>query len=123
VRARRKSSVRVVGVSISMLQPAIRAALQAVAHGYCILPAALARRSPRGRELGLTPREQSVLELLVAGHRNAEIARALHITERTVESHVTHVLAKLGVHSRVQAVRCAQEHGLVDTSRPGPQPR
>jgi DNA-binding CsgD family transcriptional regulator len=51
----------------------------------------------------LTPREREVLRLLVAGHSNPEIAAALFVSPRTAETHVTHILAKLGVASRAEA--------------------
>ena len=52
--------------------------------------------------LGVTPRESEVARLASAGATNAEIARALVFTERTVKTHLTHVFAKLGVRSRTQ---------------------
>ena len=55
----------------------------------------------------LTPREREVLDLLAAGHDQAEIARELFITPKTVATHIQRVLAKLGVHSRAQAVAMA----------------
>jgi two-component system, NarL family, nitrate/nitrite response regulator NarL len=60
---------------------------------------------------GLTPREQEVLRLLIDGFNQAEIAERLVITPRTVAKHVEHILAKLGVHTRAQAVAVAlREH-------------
>src|SRR5229473_5988427 len=61
----------------------------------------------------LTPREMDVLRLLAQGQSNKEIARALDLVEETVKSHVRHILAKLGVQSRTQAVLAAIRLGMV----------
>jgi two-component system, NarL family, nitrate/nitrite response regulator NarL len=61
----------------------------------------------------LTTRELEVLKLLVAGLMQPEIARRLHISPKTVGKHIEHILAKLGVHSRTQAVAYAILHDLV----------
>lgn len=52
---------------------------------------------------GLTKRQRDVLELLAAGHSDAEIATALHISPKTANTHVCAIMAKLGVHNRTQA--------------------
>jgi predicted ATPase/DNA-binding CsgD family transcriptional regulator len=61
----------------------------------------------------LTPRERDVLLLLVEGRSNPEIAAALFVSPRTAETHVTHILAKLGVTSRAEAAAQAVRLGLV----------
>lgn len=61
----------------------------------------------------LTPREETVLKLIAAGHDNCEISTALGITIGTVKNHVGNLLGKLGVHTRAAAVAWAWMHGLV----------
>jgi two-component system, NarL family, response regulator LiaR len=61
----------------------------------------------------LTEREMEVLRLLVKGQSNKEIARQLQVVEDTVKTHIRHILAKLGVQSRTQAVLSAMRLGLV----------
>ena len=81
------------------------------------------RRSPSrprpGTELEhLTPRELEVLNLITQGQSNAEIAETLVVSPATVKTHVAHVLMKLGVRDRAQAVIYAYEAGLVRPGRP-----
>ncbi len=62
----------------------------------------------------LTPRELEVVKLIAEAHTNRQIADALHLSEKTVESHRGNVLAKLGMRDRVELVRYAIRRGLVE---------
>jgi DNA-binding NarL/FixJ family response regulator len=71
------------------------------------------RRKPALAELAeLTPRELEVLELMAAGFEQAEIATRLVISPRTAGKHIQHILEKLDVHSRAQAVAVAHLRGI-----------
>jgi DNA-binding NarL/FixJ family response regulator len=102
------------------------AAIRTVAAGEALLSPSVTKRvireftrlprpeSPQGLEQ-LTEREREVLELIAQGRSNAEIGQELFISETTVKTHVTHVLQKLGLRDRVQAVVLAYQAGLVET--------
>lgn len=62
----------------------------------------------------LTPREQQVLSLLVAGRNTQEIAGLLCITRKTAATHLDHIMAKLGAHSQAQAVAFAVQRNIVN---------
>lgn len=77
---------------------------------------ALLRRTDSTNGRGsLTPREREVLQLLAEGLEQSEIADRLIISAKTVGSHIERILAKLGVHSRAQAVAAAYREGFVST--------
>jgi DNA-binding NarL/FixJ family response regulator len=101
-------AIRVVAGGSALLAPAVTRAVISE----------FARRSPAGtdespRLTELTDREREVLLLLTRGRSNSEIAADLVVSEATVKTHVAHVLMKLGVRDRVQAVIFAYEAGLV----------
>jgi DNA-binding NarL/FixJ family response regulator len=91
-------------------------AVRAVARGESVLaPVALSRLTRRVRtpEAGApTARELDVLRQVARGASNREVAKALHISEATVKSHLLHVFAKLGVEDRTAAVTVALRRGL-----------
>ena len=76
-------------------------------------PAPPTARAPR--PYGLTGRELAVLRLVAAGRSNAQIGAELFISRATASVHVTSILRKLGVTSRVQAAALAERAGLLDT--------
>jgi DNA-binding NarL/FixJ family response regulator len=71
-------------------------------------------RTPSPIKVDLTPREQSVLDLVAKGLMNKEIARDLNTSVRNVEKYVSRLFAKTGTNSRTELVRFALEHGLTD---------
>ncbi|MGF1539394.1 MAG: response regulator [Pleurocapsa sp.] len=70
--------------------------------------------SPSPIEIDLTPREQSVLDLVAKGLMNKEIARDLSTSVRNVEKYVSRLFSKTGTNSRTELVRFALQHGLTD---------
>ena len=72
-----------------------------------------------GSALGLTARELEVLTLVAEGRSNRQVAEALFISAKTASVHVSNILAKLGVASRVEAAAVAHRHGLL-AGQPGP---
>lgn len=89
-------------------------AIRAVHAGKSHIPPAIAERlAERVGSEELTPREFDVLEQIVNGRSNKEIAAELEITEATVKTHINSLLAKLGVTDRTQAATAAIRRGLV----------
>jgi len=102
------------------------AAIRTVAAGDALLSPAVTKRvikqfaraprpePPKGLD-ELTDREREILRLIARGLSNAEIGQELYISETTVKTHVTHILQKLGLRDRVQAVVLAYQSGLLET--------
>ena len=108
-------AVRTVAAGDALLSPAITRRL---VEQFVRRPPPGAARPPELDQL--TERELDVLVLVARGLSNGEIASALFLTEATVKTHLTRILAKLGLRDRVQAVVLAYECGLV---QPGEPPR
>ena len=131
-------TVEVVAVTSFVAEAKVQAALEAGAAGYVLkdaeanelasavraavrgemhLDPAVARqltaalRAPRVGAVTLTPREREVLALIADGRSNQQIATALVVSERTARTHVSNILAKLGVASRTQAALWAVREG------------
>jgi DNA-binding NarL/FixJ family response regulator len=101
------AAIRSVHAGVALLDPDVTRRLVRAFAGQAATP-----RPAPGLAL-LTPRETDVLRALAAGRSNAEIARAMTLSEATVKTHVAHVLQKLGLSSRTQAVVLAYESRLV----------
>jgi DNA-binding NarL/FixJ family response regulator len=101
-------AVRVVAAGEALLAPAVTRKL------ICEFTRLRSRAAVPGPVLAsLTPRETEVLRLVAEGLSNTEIAVRLVVTEETVKTHVSHILSKLGLRDRTQAVVVAYESGLV----------
>lgn len=98
---------------------ALAQGIRSVHAGHALLApdvaALLASGEPQDKGLsGLTEREREVLAELARGRSNREIARGFVLSEKTVKTHVSNILMKLGVADRTQAALYAQRHGLGD---------
>lgn len=93
-------AIRAVHAGQVLLEPEVAAAL-------------LADDAPNERAASLTDREREVLAEIARGRSNREIARALVLSEKTVKTHVSSILAKLGLSDRTQAALFAVKSGLV----------
>jgi DNA-binding NarL/FixJ family response regulator len=98
----------------SVVREELVRAIRTVHAGQSYLPGEVAIRLAQ-RQAGseLSAREREILSLIVKGHSNKEIAIALHIAEVTVKVHVRHLLHKLNVSDRTQAVTAAIQRGIV----------
>jgi len=105
-------AVRTAGSEQAMIDPTVAARLLRTLSE----PGPAIRRGDQTGEAALTPREREVLELIAGGRSNKRIAFELGIAEKTVKTHVGHLMAKLGVSDRTQAALLAVRRGLVDGS-------
>ena len=105
------AAVRTVAAGDALLSPAIT---KRVINQFARIP----RHEPPKELDELTAREQDILRLIATGLSNAEIGAELYISETTVKTHVTHILQKLGLRDRVQAVVLAYQAGLIEADAP-----
>jgi two-component system, NarL family, response regulator LiaR len=106
-------AIRTAHAGQAPLSPAVAARMvEEIAHG--------GDRTPQVDEL--TPRELEVLRLIAGGRSNKRIALELGVAEKTVKTHVSHVLAKLGLSDRTQAALYAVREGLVGPGSEGTSP-
>ena len=103
------AAIRTVAAGDALLSPTVT---KRVIKQFARIP----RPEPPREFDDLTAREQEILRLVARGLSNAEIGRELYIGETTVKTHVTHILQKLNLRDRVQAVVLAYQAGLVEAS-------
>ena len=106
-------AIRVLAAGEALLAPAVT---RRVIEAFARIPGPSAAHADALAEL--TSREVDVLRLLARGLSNAEIARELVVSDATVKTHVSHVLMKLGLRDRIQAVIFAYESGLIAPAPP-----
>ena len=102
------AAIRIVAAGDALLSPSVT---RQVIRQFTRLPRS---ERPRGFD-DLTDRELDVYRLIARGLSNAEIGEALFISDTTVKTHITHILQKLSLRDRVQAVVLAHEAGLFDS--------
>jgi DNA-binding NarL/FixJ family response regulator len=107
-------AVRIVASGEALLAPAVT---RAVIEQFARQPP---HRDPPRAVAELTPREREVLDLMLQGLSNPEICGRLFISDATTKTHVAHILQKLDVRDRVQAVIYAYEHGVITPGAAGP---
>jgi DNA-binding NarL/FixJ family response regulator len=112
-RADLAAAIRVAAAGDALLAPSVTRRL---IEAFARRPASLAPAP--SRLASLTPRERDILLLVARGHSNTEIAAELVVSEATVKTHVGHLLAKLDLRDRVQAVILAYETGAVIPGQP-----
>jgi len=106
------AAIRTVAAGDALLSPSVT---KRVIKQFARLP----RSAPPAAFDELTSREQDVFRLIADGLSNVEIGERLFISDTTVKTHITHILQKLGLRDRVQAVVLAHQSGLFETDAPG----
>jgi DNA-binding NarL/FixJ family response regulator len=101
------AAVRIVAAGDALLSPAIT---KRVIKQFT----RISRPAPPKELEELTAREHEILRLIASGLSNSDIGKQLYISETTVKTHVTHILQKLGLHDRVQAIVLAHQTGLFE---------
>ncbi|HEX6663110.1 MAG TPA: response regulator transcription factor [Gaiellaceae bacterium] len=107
------AAIRIVAGGEALLSPAIT---KRVIEQFTRIP----RPAPPRQLDELTERELEVFRLIARGLSNAEIGRELYISDTTVKTHITHILQKLDLRDRVQAIVLAHETGLFDADTRSP---
>jgi len=102
-------AIRAVVQGQAILDPVVT---RAVVSGYVTRPTAAEKAT--AEEVPLTPREREILILVAEGNTNAEIAKKLFISEKTVQTHRSNILDKLNIHDRTELVRYAIRAGLIE---------
>ncbi|MDA8278534.1 MAG: response regulator transcription factor [Actinomycetota bacterium] len=100
-------SIKLVHAGDAVLSPEVTRTVVEMASGR------LGKYHEKRSDIELSAREIDVLKLIAAGLSNSEIASELYLSEATIKSHVSHLLSKLGVRDRVQAVIYAYDNGIV----------
>jgi DNA-binding NarL/FixJ family response regulator len=108
------AAVRTVAGGDALLSPAVT---RGVIRQFTRIP----HRAAPPELAELTERERDVFRLIARGLSNGEIGRELYISDTTVKTHITHILQKLNVRDRVQAVVLAYETGLVEADARAPR--
>ena len=116
IRRALKAGVRAY-LTKDLLMDELLTAIRAVHRGETYVPATLASvLSAQASRPDLTPRELQILELVVRGFVNKQIAFSLNVSEFTVKNHMKRLLGKLGVQDRTQAATAAIERGIIHLS-------
>ena len=110
------AAIRTVAAGDALLSPTIT---KRVIQKFARMP----RPSPPKELDSLSEREREVFRLMARGLSNGEIAQELYISETTVKTHVTHILQKLELRDRVQAVVLAYQTGIFEADGPSPSRR